>query len=117
MIEKDHLGDWSPEKDEYEEYEYTKNTPRIMPRIRILLFVSLQSHVLGFIKDLFNFDIADYSSVESLCDSIVRLARERMGLLLRKHDHDPVEITDPFSQVKSLNVQNESVEVGKSEAT
>lgn len=83
----------------------------------ILLFVSLQSHVLGFIKDLFNFDIADYSSVESLCDSIVRLARERVGLLLGKHDHDHAEITDPFSQVKSLNVQNECVEVGKSEAT
>lgn len=84
----------------------------------ILLFVSLQSHVLGFIKDLFNFDIADYSSVESLCDSIVRLARERVGLLLGKHDHhDHAEITDPFSPVKSLNVQNECVEVGKSEAT
>lgn len=76
-----------------------------------------KSHVLGFIKDLFNFDIADYSSVESLCDSIVRLARERVGLLLGKHDHDHAEITDPFSQVKSLNVQNECVEVGKSEAT
>lgn len=80
----------------------------------ILLFVLLQSHILGFIKDLFNFDSADYSSVESLCDSIVRLARERVALLLRKQDHDHVEITDPFSQVESLNVQNESVEVGKS---
>lgn len=41
-----------------------------------------KSHILGYIRDLFDFTISDYSSIESLCDSIVRLAKERSELLL-----------------------------------
>lgn len=67
-----------------------------------------KSHIIGFVKDLFNFDTADYSSIESLCDSILRLAKERFRLLIRKRVDeslaDDLEITDPFNQVGSANV-------------
>lgn len=46
---------------------------------------SFKSHILGYIKDLFDFNTCDYSSVESLCESIVRLAKERGELLSRTH--------------------------------
>ena len=45
-------------------------------------FHPLQSLILDFIRDLFDFTTCDYSSIESLCDSIVRLAKERSEQLL-----------------------------------
>ncbi|RMX41349.1 hypothetical protein pdam_00012792 [Pocillopora damicornis] len=41
-----------------------------------------KSLILDFIRDLFDFTTSDYSSIESLCDSIVRLAKERSEQLL-----------------------------------
>lgn len=41
-----------------------------------------KSVILGYIRDLFDFATCDYSSIESLCDSIVRLTKERSELLL-----------------------------------
>ncbi|XP_058958187.2 mitoguardin 1-like [Pocillopora verrucosa] len=41
-----------------------------------------KSLILDFIRDLFDFTTCDYSSIESLCDSIVRLAKERSEQLL-----------------------------------
>ena len=63
-----------------------------------------QSNILGFIKDIFDFDSSDYSTTESLRDSIVRLAKERGEQLLRVQgeDTDVLETTDSFGESQSL---------------
>ena len=54
-----------------------------------LFFFSIhQSHILGFIRDIFDFNTSDYSSIESLCDSIVKLAKGRSEQLLRSHSYE-----------------------------
>lgn len=47
-----------------------------------------KSHILGFIRDIFDFNTSDYSSVESLCDSIVRLAKRRSEQLLKNNGYE-----------------------------
>lgn len=63
-----------------------------------------KSNILGFIKDIFDFDSSDYSTTESLRDSIVRLAKERGEQLLRVQgeDTDVLETTDSFGESQSL---------------
>lgn len=51
-------------------------------------FLFHQSHILGFIRDIFDFNTSDYSSVESLCDSIVRLAKKRSEQLLKNNGYE-----------------------------
>ena len=70
------------------------------------VFVSLQRHILGYIKDLFDFDTSDYSSVESLCDSIVRLAKERGELLVKSHGNGTEIPADSFGEMQSLTIQD-----------
>ena len=43
--------------------------------------VILQEQIQGFIRDIFDFDAADYSSVSGLAESIMRLARQRRHAL------------------------------------
>lgn len=63
-----------------------------------------KSNILGFIKDIFDFDSSDYSTTESLRDSIVRLAKERGEQLLtgQVEDTDVLETTDSFGESQGL---------------
>lgn len=74
-----------------------------------------KSHILGFIRDIFDFNTSDYSSVESLCDSIVKLAKGRSEQLLRSHSYetDKPQTTSSFDETLTLTSQ-ELQQVGQS---
>ena len=46
--------------------------------------------MLGFIRDMFSFEKARYTSIEELSEDIVKLAKSRMDLVLQKLNPDPV---------------------------
>lgn len=66
-----------------------------------------KSNILGYIRDVFDFNTSDYSSVGSLCDSIVRLAKERGEVLLRNQVErtETPETTDSFGEMQSMATQ------------
>lgn len=68
------------------------------------MFLFLQNHILGYIRDIFDFRTSDYSSIGSLCDSMVRLAKERSELLLRS-DVDQTKMAASFDEALNLMSQ------------
>lgn len=83
---------------------------------RVSVFFSIhQSHILSFIRDIFDFNTSDYSSIESLCDSIVKLAKGRSEQLLRSHSYetDKPQTTSSFDETLTLTSQ-ELQQVGQS---
>ena len=81
----------------------------------LCFFLFHQSHILGFIRDIFDFNTSDYSSIESLCDSIVRLAKGRGEQLLRSHSYetDVLQTTSSFDETLKFTSQ-ELQQVGQS---
>lgn len=74
-----------------------------------------KSHILGFIRDIFDFNTSDYSSVESLCDSIVRLAKGRSEQLLRSHGYEADIVQTASSFDETLNFTSQELQqVGQS---
>ena len=65
--------------------------------------------------DIFDFNTSDYSSIGSLCDSIVRLAKERSKLLLKSDvgETNMAQAAASFDETLNLTSQ-ELQEVGQS---